>query len=449
MNWLLVLSTVTVAGSVGLAVRALKRAHDGIRAGVERRVAGTAKLTGVQVEGLKTVSGRHGALRVQLGASSQPGTAMRVVIEGLVSGIRMAAKVVPSSGGQDVEIGDPRLDGPLVFRGAAKTVRASFPADVRERLVHVLRTHAVLDVHEGILAAELREGTFRGSRLPGLSSQVDLAIRLAHALEPGASDESRLVEILRADPLPAVRANAVAALAAEALDDPLTRPALREATLDAAPEVRLRAAVALGEDGHEVLYALASDPAVEDAIAVRAVEAFGAHLTLARAEPLLAVAAADLRVPVVRAVLASLGRGGAPEAAVVAALLARRIGRESSALSAKGAQIAVAAAEALGQTASPAGEATLIAALGSDLTGVPAAAARSLGGLGTALAVPALRQAEERGGEIRRAAREAIALIQSRLEGATPGQVSLAGGEAGQVSVVDTADGRVSLEGGE
>jgi hypothetical protein len=40
--------------------------------------------------------------------------------------------------------------------------------------------------------------------------------------------------------------------------------------------------------------------------------------------------------------------------------------------------------------------------------------------------------------------RAAIAAIQARLTGATPGQVSLAGA-AGEVSVVDSPDGRVSL----
>jgi HEAT repeat protein len=130
---------------------------------------------------------------------------------------------------------------------------------------------------------------------------------------------------------------------------------------------------------------------------------------------------------------------------VVASLLDRRLGRDSSVMSAKGAEIAVAAVEALGETCAPAAEGPLTSALGSSVPGVPAAAARSLGRLGTARAVPALRDAEDQGGEVRRAAREAIALIQTRLTGATPGQVSLAGA-SGELSVVDPADGRVTLD---
>jgi hypothetical protein len=61
--------------------------------------------------------------------------------------------------------------------------------------------------------------------------------------------------------------------------------------------------------------------------------------------------------------------------------------------------------------------------------------------------VPALREAAEAGGDMRRAARQAIAEIQARLTGAEPGQLSLAGGEAGALSLADEAGapGRLSL----
>ena len=47
---------------------------------------------------------------------------------------------------------------------------------------------------------------------------------------------------------------------------------------------------------------------------------------------------------------------------------------------------------------------------------------------------------------LRRASRQAIAAIQSRLTGATPGQLSLADGGSGQLSLAEeSADGRVSI----
>lgn len=78
-------------------------------------------------------------------------------------------------------------------------------------------------------------------------------------------------------------------------------------------------------------------------------------------------------------------------------------------------------------------------------------AAEALGQMGTAAAVPALRELAERGErELARAARQAIAEIQSRLEGAERGQLSLAGSEAGALSLAEeTEPGRLSLAGGE
>jgi hypothetical protein len=47
--------------------------------------------------------------------------------------------------------------------------------------------------------------------------------------------------------------------------------------------------------------------------------------------------------------------------------------------------------------------------------------------------------------DLRRAAREAVARIQERLTGASPGQLSLAEGESGQLSLTDDERGRVAI----
>jgi hypothetical protein len=66
--------------------------------------------------------------------------------------------------------------------------------------------------------------------------------------------------------------------------------------------------------------------------------------------------------------------------------------------------------------------------------------------VGTAAAVVPLREAEARDPSLRSPSRQAIAEIQARLGGAAPGQLSLAGGEAGQLSMVeDDETGRLSL----
>ena len=73
------------------------------------------------------------------------------------------------------------------------------------------------------------------------------------------------------------------------------------------------------------------------------------------------------------------------------------------------------------------------------------AAARALGRVGTTGAVLPLKGLEARDGAARAATRQAIALIQSRVAGAAPGQLSLAGGESGQLSLATEEQGRLSL----
>ncbi len=92
-------------------------------------------------------------------------------------------------------------------------------------------------------------------------------------------------------------------------------------------------------------------------------------------------------------------------------------------------------------------EAKLLSALESSDEETVRIAARALGGLGSAVAVPALRALEARAeGETARAASQAVAEIQSRLEGAERGQLSLADAEVGALSLAEeTEPGRLSL----
>jgi hypothetical protein len=55
-------------------------------------------------------------------------------------------------------------------------------------------------------------------------------------------------------------------------------------------------------------------------------------------------------------------------------------------------------------------------------------------------------EARHRDEATRRAAREAVAAIQARLAGASPGQLSLAAADAGALSVADDETGRLTLD---
>ena len=110
-------------------------------------------------------------------------------------------------------------------------------------------------------------------------------------------------------------------------------------------------------------------------------------------------------------------------------------------------ELAEAAARALGETGRPEAEAPLIGALDDPDPAVALAAAVALGRSGSAAAVAPLRQLEIASPDAahRRAARQAIAEIQERLTGASPGQLSLTEGETGQLSLAEDEAGRVSL----
>jgi HEAT repeat protein len=111
--------------------------------------------------------------------------------------------------------------------------------------------------------------------------------------------------------------------------------------------------------------------------------------------------------------------------------------------------IARAASRALDHAVSVGFEDTLIAALEHRLADVQVVAVNTLGRIGSVRAVAPLgdwanRHAVDRW--VRGDAHQAIAQIQSRLPGASPGQLSLTGAEAGQVSLVEEdRRGQVSL----
>lgn len=128
-------------------------------------------------------------------------------------------------------------------------------------------------------------------------------------------------------------------------------------------------------------------------------------------------------------------------AATVVDALAKLMAQEEGTL-------AIAAAQTLGETGSPAAEPPLILALQRESADLRMAAIKALGRVGTASAVMPLMEAAERSwldADLRRATGQAIAEIQSRLQGASPGQLSLAGAETGQLSLAEAEAGQLSF----
>jgi hypothetical protein len=216
----------------------------------------------------------------------------------------------------------------------------------------------------------------------------------------------RIAANVRREPEAGARLQGLLMLSREFPRHPATRETLVAAREDASEEVRLRAGMALGEEGHETLAGLVAGAGTGDSCAARAIEALGENLKADAAEAALRRALGGAGRPLTaQASLETLGRRGRVEA-----------------------------------------EGLMIEALRSRDPQVQAAAARALGRAGTVAAVAALHAATRPRGDLPHGVgRQAIAEIQARLAGAAPGQLSLAGGEAGALSLADGEPGRLTL----
>lgn len=365
-----------------------------------------------------------GALNVQLDPFQvdkwESGT--RIWIDGLGHGpepLSLKYQGPKQPAGREIEIGDPAFDDETWIQGPAPLALALLDAPTRERLAPLLRGEVkapperlplgvVLDAG-GILVL-IRHSAFKDPEEP-VYQALRIAVEQAQGLVAPADLPARLAENLLREPLAGVRRKIVAALAEEYPDHPEARRALLAALQDRHGGVRLRAATALGEAGHETLLALAAFP--DDAHASQAIAALGPRLPAERVKALLERALKDKRPQTAQACLLNLAERGDAQAE------------------------------------------ELLLHTFSDEGGDPAvrvAAAQALGRIGTAASVPALK-AEASSllpNPLSRAARQAVAEIQARLRGAAPGQLSLiqgavaetgalsfAGGEAGGLSLAD------------
>ena len=379
--------------------------------------------------------------------------------EGLASAARGA------SGVREVEIGHDTFDAAAWVEGDATVARAVLDAGTRRALCALFAGRldrpgqtpfwASGRLEGGVLRVDVpRTVPSRGPRLaddiePGVESGAGAyldgrlhvaevlaeVIGLARRLATPGDLARRLADNLKTEPVASVRLQCLATLAREFADHPATGEALLAASEDPDAEVRLRAAVALGPKGRDVLLAIARGEGAEDATTERAVLALGFYLTTEEAGRILRHALRTRREATARACLRALGQR---RGASVVATLAKVVAVETP-------ELAAVAAEALGATGDASAEAPLVAALDSRHAPVRTAAARALGPVGSTGAVLPLKELEARDGAARAAARQAIAEIQARARGAFPGQLSLATGESGQLSIAAGEAGRLSL----
>jgi HEAT repeat protein len=337
------------------------------------------------------------------------------------------------------------------LQGSPALIRALFDPETRSMLRPLLQGEIPVggsggrisgvraSIADGELRVEIRERAFE-SVLPRLPAALRTLIEIGNRLVRPDDLVATIAANTRREGVPAVRLANLQMLSREYPAHDAAREALRAALGDESLEVRLHAARALGPEGRDTLLEIAGRGDAPDALVARAITTLGGDFPVPRAIETLQLSLDSGRTDVARACVERLARPdtGSSEVEMISRVLAN-----------SDKDLAMAAARALGAHVNKAAERALVAALTHDSADVRVAAADSLGRGGTPLAVVPLREAASAhpfDGALRRAARHAIALIQERVSGASPAQLSLAADAGGQLSLADEDQrGRVSL----
>jgi len=324
--------------------------------------------------------------------------------------------------------GDESFDRKFSLDGSSLLLAARLNGKMRRLLTKASADNRFV-IGDGSLVAEMPADQLR-HRLP-------LLLEIEQSFAENEDIAQCLAENAQYDLEPGVRLRNLLLLVQEFPGAPETLAALRAACSDGRFPIRLEAAKKLGAEGRPVLLELAESP-VDDATSAAAVSTLNQDLPVERTRAILAQALRQRRVQTAGACLKLLGdRISAEDVDTLAAVLARE----------KGA-LAVAAATALGTTGSTDAEPPLVLALRRNDKDLRLAAADSLRRIGTGAAVMPLKKTVDDSlpySELRRVARQAIAEIQSRLPGASPGQLSLTSTEEGRLSLAQTEAGQLSL----
>jgi HEAT repeat protein len=378
-------------------------------------------------EGRPMVRVRDGQLQVQILAPSYPGQGPQIVIAAPWPAnfnsilIRPERKKPP--GAPEIEIGDGLFDHAFYIVGPPQLMFALLDAETRRLMITFPRSSLYVGAELSAEAGPL-----------GLTETLRLLLQIARRLAQPLDVARRLAENAHSDPSVEVRLRNLFLLIRERPGEAVTAEALRAACEDPSPRVRLHAAKVLGKETHGLLIELAESQE-DDTASAQAIAALGRELPLERTRAILARALGRRLLQTAHACLEALGDSGAREDFDI---LTKVLTRETS-------ELAAAAAQALGAAGSPDAEPVLLAALKQP--SVRVAAAKALGRAGTPAAVLPLKEAAEqtRDPELRSAVRQAVAEIQSRLQGASPGQLSLAGEEAGKLSLAEAEAGQLAL----
>ena len=374
---------------------------------------------------------RGGLLEVRIRATGRSGASLRitVVIPGPpgFAGMRIRREHYRPAGAREIEVGEERFDGSFFVEGPMRLAFVLLDAEARSLLLRA-NDLGKLEIFHGELQVDSSD--------EHLSKLLPLLLDLGRRLTRDVDAAQCLADNAAGDPAPGVRLKNLLLLVREHPGAPGTVETLRAACTDPSSHVRLCAATALGAEGLPLLRELTQS--TDDDISAQALSVVGGELPFEDTRAILDHALRRRRLQVAHACLEVLGRrGGEPEIAALVKVMALEKG-----------ELAVAAAQALGEAGNPDAEPPLIQALCSERADLRVAAANALGRAGSVAAVLPLKDAAEhfpRDSDLQRTTRQAIARIQTRLPGASPGQLSLAGDEQGQLSLAESEVGQLSL----
>ena len=244
-----------------------------------------------------SMSGRMGELDLSVTSADGRGVWVRTTLRGFPDDIRVSQAVDQ----EGVRVGDPALDAAVSLRGVRATLLAWMDAGNRAALLGLARTSTELSIENAQLASFLVIGPVM------LETEVrDIARHAQTLCRPGAHTEERLVTNATEDPETGVRLSNLEELIHRGTNTPLTKGALRVASEDADPALRVRAAKVLTSRAIALCEPIARDATVDTTVRVDALAVVVARFPDPRVGPLLARLLEDptatLRTQAVRAI---------------------------------------------------------------------------------------------------------------------------------------------------
>jgi hypothetical protein len=329
---------VAFIGSILYAIRraeAARRAYLAAAAHVGLTQVVVRKSLGLVV----AVEGAAGPFRVWIGfyraGRHEQHTRVTVSGNGLIpSGLDLRAEGLASQmgkavGGREIVIGDAGFDGEVYARGPEDLLRALCDARARSLIRALVR----LDGH--VLYGGVRvETTKAHASAEPVTAALETALEAARCLVPPENVVERIADLVRCDPEIGVRERCLLYLARAHPEHPAVSALLREALTMSSPELRVRAAIALGAEGRETLLGLVGSRYLDAEYAADGIRALGEALPEASGIEILQDALRLTCRPVVQALIEALAlRGSAAavaplRAAIVAPVLGSELRRE-------------------------------------------------------------------------------------------------------------------------